>query len=50
MLFTAFMTGGSARTNVLGTDSNSIFNKIDQGGAYLDLKTVHDESHYAYNR
>jgi hypothetical protein len=23
---------------------------IDQGGEYLDLKTPHDEAHYAYNR
>lgn len=23
---------------------------LDQGGSYLDLKTVHDESNYAYNR
>lgn len=42
MLVSSFYAEKSARENLFGNDN--------RGGAMLDLKTQHDEAHYAYNR
>jgi hypothetical protein len=42
MLISSLFAEKAARHNLFGADN--------RGGSLLDLKTVHDESHYAYNR
>ena len=48
-LLGAWWAERKARSELFGSDSTISLN-IDKGGSYLDLKTVRDEDHYAYNR